>query len=190
MAPGVPWIHKGMGPPGGHPLAISRSRPTRTHCGFSQVEALVASAILMMTVTQSTALFTNSMQATSKAKLRDGLNAAVNADLEQVRHEVAKWALTTTNDGQLAYNPDATSCANGTLAQALLSERSNELPVVSTVDLAGVPMTQGTVQVNRTITVPTDNTNLIAVNYATTSDSPIAIKLSTTLTMPAQGWCP
>jgi hypothetical protein len=76
------------------------------------------------------------------------------------------------------------------LAQALLSERSNELPVISTVDLAGVPMTQGTVQVNRTITVPTDNTNLIAVNYATTSDSPIAIKLSTTLTMPAQGWCP
>jgi len=151
---------------------------------------LVASAILMMTVAQSTALFTNSMQATGKAKLRDGLNAAVNADLEQVRYEVTKWALTTTNDGQLAYAPDATSCANGTLAQALLSERSNALPVVSTVDLAGVPMTRGIVQVNRTITVPTDNTNLIAINYTTSTDSPISIKLSTTLTMPAQGWCP
>lgn len=186
----VPWTRKGMAPPGCHPLTIRGLRHSRTHRGFSQVEVLVASAILMMTVAQSTALFTNSMQATGKAKLRDGLNAAVNADLEQVRYEVTKWALTTTNDGQLAYAPDATSCANGTLAQALLSERSNALPVVSTVDLAGVPMTRGIVQVNRTITVPTDNTNLIAINYTTSTDSPISIKLSTTLTMPAQGWCP
>ena len=33
-------------------------------------------------------------------------------------------------------------------------------------------------------------TNLIAINYTTSTDSPISIKLSTTLTMPAQGWCP
>jgi len=154
------------------------------------VEAMVASAILMMTVTQSTALFSNSMQATGKAKLRDGLNAAVNADLEQVRHEVATWAMTATSDGQLAYNPSATACAAGTLAQALLSERFRQLPSLTTVDLTGIPMRQGTVQVNRTITVPTDNSNLIAVNYATSAASPISLRLSTTLTMPAQGWCP
>ena len=151
---------------------------------------MVASAILMMAVTQSTALFTNSMQATGKAKLRDGLNAAVNADLEQVRHEVATWAMTATSDGQLAYAPDATACANGTLAKSLLAQRTSQLPVISTVDLTGVPIRQGTVQVNRTISVPADNNNLIAVNYATTSGSPITIKLNTTLSIPAQGWCP
>ena len=151
---------------------------------------MVASAILMMAVTQSTALFTNSMQATGKAKLRDGLNAAVNADLEQVRHEVATWAMTATSDGQLAYAPDAAACANGSLANSLLAQRTSQLPVISTVDLTGVPIRQGTVQVNRTISVPADNNNLIAVNYATTSGSPITIKLNTTLSIPAQGWCP
>ena len=174
----------------GDPLKPLANTQRRSTGGFSQVEAIVASAILMITLTQSAALFTNSMQATGKAKLRDGVNAAVNADLEQVRHQVSTWAMSTTSDGQLAYNPDATACANGTLAQALLANRSSQLPVASTVDLTGIPMRQGTVVVNRTLSVPTDNQNLLAVNYATTASSPISIKLSTTLTMPAQGWCP
>jgi len=154
------------------------------------VEAMVASAILMITVTQSTSLFTNSMQATGKAKLRDGVNAAVNADLERVRNEVSKWAMSANNDGQLAYNPSATACSGGTLGQTLLTDRSSQLPVASTVDLTDVPMRQGTVVINRTITVPSDNKNLITISYATTANSPISLKLNTTLTTPAQGWCP
>lgn len=179
-----------MAPPGGHPLKPSTTRPHPRAQGFSQVEALVASAILMMTVTQSTALFTSSMEASGKAKLRDGLNAAVNADLEQVRHEVAQWGLTNTSDGQLAYNPDATACANGSLAQTLLAQRSTQLPIASTVDLTGIPMRLGQVEINRTITIPSNNNNLININYLTTPGSPITINLNTTLTMPAQGWCP
>jgi len=179
-----------MAPMGGHPLNI-QERPRRKRSrGFSQVEAMVASAILMMTVTQSTALFTNSMQATGKAKLRDGVNAAVNADLEQVRHEVAKWSLSANNDGQLAYNPSASACADGTLAQSLLTERSSQLPVVSTVDLSGVPMQQGNVVINRAVTIPSDNQDLIAISYSSSLDSAISLKLNTTLTTPAQGWCP
>lgn len=181
---------RGMAPPGGHPLNINLRRHRKQARGFSQVEAMVASAILMMTVTQSTALFTNSMQATGKAKLRDGVNAAVNADLEQVRHEVSKWSLSANNDGQLAYSPTASACADGTLAQALLTDRSSQLPVVSTVDLTGVPMRQATVVINRAITIPSDNKNLIAISYSSTADSAIALKLNTTLTTPAQGWCP
>lgn len=187
---GLRWSQRGMAPPGGHPLNPRSARDPKHSGGFSQVEALIASAVLMMTVSQSTALFTNTMQATGKAKLRDGVNAAVNADLERVRHEVSKWALSSTTDGQLAYNPDATACAKGTLAQALLTDRSSELPVVSTVDLTGVPIRQGNVVINRTITVPADNTNLIAINYATAANSPISLKLNTTLVTPAQGWCP
>jgi hypothetical protein len=51
-------------------------------------------------------------------------------------------------------------------------------------------MRQGTVVINRTITVPSDNKNLITISYATTANSPISLKLNTTLTTPAQGWCP
>jgi Tfp pilus assembly protein PilV len=184
------WRNKGMAPVGGHPLNIRDHRRRTQSGGFSQVEAMVASVILMMTVTQSTALFTNSMQATGKAKLRDGVNAAVNADLEQVRHEVSKWSLSANNDGQLAYSPSASACAGGTLAQALLTDRSSQLPVVSTVNLSGVPMRQGNVVINRTITIPSDNKNLIAISYSSTADSAISLKLNTTLNTPAQGWCP
>jgi hypothetical protein len=74
------------------------------------------------------------------------------------------------------------------LAPNSLSQEA--LPVASTVDLTGVPMRQGTVVINRTITVPTDNKNLITISYATTANSPISLKLNTTLTTPAQGWCP
>ncbi len=151
---------------------------------------MVASVILMLTVSQSTALFTNCMQATGKAKLRDGANAAINADLERVRHEVSQWSLSSTSDGQLAYNPSATACANGTLATALLTDRINKLPVASTVDLNGIPMQQGSIVINRTITVPTDNANLIEIHYATQANSAISLKLNTTLSTPAQGWCP
>jgi len=171
-------------------LKIQTPRNRKRSAGFSQVEAMVASAILMITVTQSTSLFTNSMQATGKAKLRDGVNAAVNANLERVRNEVSKWATTTNSDGQLAYNPGAAACSSGTLGQTLLTDRANQLPVVSTVDLAGVPMRQGPVVVNRSISVPSDNKNLIAISYTTTANSPISLKLNTTLTTPAQGWCP
>jgi Tfp pilus assembly protein PilV len=179
-----------MAPLGGHPLKIKTSPHRKRSAGFSQVEAMVASAILMITVSQSASLFTDSMQATGKAKLRDGINAAVNADLERVRNEVSKWAMSANTDGQLAYNPSATACSSGTLAQTLLTDRSSQLPVVSTVDLTGVPMRQGNVVINRTISVPSDNKNLIAISYATTANSPISLNLNTTLTTPAQGWCP
>jgi hypothetical protein len=51
-------------------------------------------------------------------------------------------------------------------------------------------MRQGTVVINRAITIPSDNKNLIAISYSSTTDSVIALKLHTTLTTPAQGWCP
>ncbi len=162
----------------------------RQSSGFSQVEAMVSTVLLMLTVSQSTALFTNCMQATGKAKLRDGANAAVNADLESVRHEVSQWSLSSTTDGQLAYSPNAIACANGTLAETLLEDRESQLPVVSTVDLSDTPIQQGNIVINRTITIPDDNANLIEINYATQSNSVISYKLHTTLATPAQGWCP
>jgi hypothetical protein len=51
-------------------------------------------------------------------------------------------------------------------------------------------MQQGSIVINRTITVPTDNANLIEIHYATQANSAISLKLNTTLSTPAQGWCP
>lgn len=171
-------------------MRTRRDRHQQCSRGFSQVEAMIASAILMLTVSQSTALFTQSMVATGKAKLRDGANAAVNADLERVRHEVSQWAMSSTSDGQLAYSPDASACSKGTLGQSLLNDRASELAVASTVDLTGIPMRQGSLAINRTISVPADNKNLISIHYTSTANSTISLKLNTTLTTPAQGWCP
>ncbi len=151
---------------------------------------MVASAILMLTVTQSTAMFTQTIEATGQARLRDGLNAAINADLEQVRHQVSTWVLSSANDGQLAYAPPTQACADGTLAGALLAEQTSQLPPVSTIDLSGVPFGAETITVTRTIGTSPDNTNLLTVKYEATEGASTTTKLNTTLITPAQGWCP
>jgi Tfp pilus assembly protein PilV len=158
--------------------------------GFGLVEAMVAAFLLMAAVAQAVSLFFASINASERARLRDGLNAAINADLEQVRNEVAGWAITTTADGQLAYLPATANCANATLGTALLAAKSAELPSSRVLDLSAAPIKLRGITVNRTIAVVNGNSNLIQVSYATASGSPINMVESTTLSIPAQGWCP
>ena len=109
-----------------------RHRPKPcSSAGFSQVEALVASAVLMMAVSQSLNLYGSTLQATGKAQLRDGINAAINADLEQIRHTISTWALTESSDGQLAYSPSNEACESGALASSLLADHAASLPTSS-----------------------------------------------------------
>ena len=97
--------------------------------GFSLAEALVSSMIMMTVTSQSLSLMTDSMQAYSKARLRDALYAAVHNDLEDVRHELASWKAAQSNDGQLIYEPDSSSCSNNTLGSDFIEEKqtNNEL---------------------------------------------------------------
>lgn len=158
--------------------------------GVGLVDAMVSSSILMVIVSQSAGLFGNSMNAISNSKLRDGLNAAISADLELVRHEVADWASAENVDGQIRYNPDEASCSSGTLGETLLAAKSNELPVASTIDLSDAPTTLQGVTISRAIEVDPSNKNLIRISYTTSDGSSINVKQNTTLTTPAQGWCP
>ena len=128
----------------------------------------------MVAVSQSLSLNGSTMRATSEAQLRDGLNAAINADLEQIRHSISSWAQSERSDGQLAYAPGAQACEAGTLGIALLAEQATDLPT-STIE--------------RTISTSPENSNLIVVRYRTGNDSPVALKQQTTLAIPAQGWC-
>lgn len=157
--------------------------------GVGLVDAMVSSSILMVIVAQSTQLFGHSMQALNKGKLRDGLNAAISADLERVRHEVSDWARTSGGDGQLAYQPSEPACRSGALGEALLADKQAQLPVASSIDLTQAFGGLKGLRVNRSISLAPENKNLIRIAYTTVPESSIQISQSTTLTPPAQGWC-
>ena len=157
--------------------------------GVGLVDAMVSSSILMIIVSQSAGLFGNSMNAISKSKLRDGLNAAISADLEQVRHEVADWASAAQMDGQIRYAPDEAACSAGNLGETLLRDKAAELPGASTIDLSQAPNTLQGIRIDRSIAVDPSNKNLIKISYSTADGSAISVNQSTTLVSPAQGWC-
>ena len=132
------------------------------------------------------------MQALGKSRLRDEINATIHRDLEDVRQVVSAWKAdgSMTNNGQLAYLPDTANCNNGTLATALLSDNTTTLPASSILDLSNSSTPLQGLQVSRTIGTSVGNTNLIQVDYSTTSSSSLKTKVNTTLAIPAQGWCP
>jgi len=161
----------------------------REAAGFSQVEVLVGSALLMMAASQSLSLFSSSLQATGKAKLRDGLNAAIHSDLELVRHQVAEWARGESTDGQLSYAPSTTTCSQANLGTALLAEKASALPATGSLDLSSAPLQLRGITINRSISTVPGNANLLQVSYSTGSNSPISVTQTATLAIPAQGWC-
>lgn len=155
-------------------------------------ESLVSSFILVGLVTQTGRLFGDSIQALGKGRLRDGVNAAIHRDLEGVRQLVSTWKVdgSMTTNGQLSYLPDLESCQNGTLASDLLSDNAGVLSTVSVLNQSGGSAALQGIQVARTIGTVVGNENLIQVDYATSGSSSVKAELSTTLVIPAQGWCP
>ena len=158
--------------------------------GVGLVDAMVSSSILMLIVSQSAGLFGQSMNALSKGRLRDGLNAAISADMELVRKSVAEWASDTSMGGQLTYAPDPATCDAGTLGQALLADPSSGLSTgTSTVSLNGPPTPPQGISIERTVAVDPNNPNLIHVSYATNAGSSMNVEQNATFATPAQGWC-
>ena len=157
--------------------------------GLGLVDAMVSSSILMVIATQSMGLMGDSMAAIGKSQMRDGLNAAISADLELVRHNVAEWSKSTSVGGQLTYNPDNSACDAGTLATALLSDTSSGLEIgTEEVSLADAPTKLQGFTISRTINVDPDNSNLIRISY-TTDGGIINVEQNASMTTPAQGWC-
>jgi len=148
-------------------------------------ESLVSSFILIAMATQSGKLFGDSIQALDKSRLRDRVNAVIHQDIEEVRDRVALWKIdnSMTVNGQLAYIPNENHCVEGTLATALLNDNTQELPATTTV------MQFEGLTVERNVRTATGNANLIQVNYFTSGSNRIKTEISTTLSIPAQGWC-
>lgn len=159
---------------------------------MSLTESLISSFILIGMATQTGHLFGDSMQALGKSRSRDNINAAIHRDIEDVRQLVSTWKADTsmTTNGQLAYWPEETQCDNATLATALLSDNALMLPSSSTLDLSSTSTKLHGIEVTRTVGTVAGNTNLIQINYTTSSNSSLKTEVSTTLSIPAQGWCP
>ena len=152
--------------------------------------------ILMTVTSQSLSLMTDSMQAYSKARLRDALYAAVHNDLEEVRHELASWKAAQSNDGQLIYAPDRNSCSINTLGSTFIDDKqSNNELLNGNINLNDIPISKRGVSINRTTSTTSNsasnpgNENIIIVEYASQTGSLIPIKQKAHLLVPAQGWC-
>ena len=169
----------------------------QTHAnGFSLVEALISSAVLMTVTSQSLSLMTDSMQAYSKARLRDALYAAVHNDLEEVRHELTSWKAAQSNDGQQIYAPPSDSCSNNTLGSDLIVDKHADGKLIDgNINLNGIPISKRGISINRTTSTAANSTsnpgneNIIIVKYLSPPGSLIPIKQKAYLLIPAQGWC-
>ena len=153
-------------------------------------ESLVASVILMTIATQASQVFGDSMQAIGKSRQRDEINTSIQRDIEEIREIVSLWSINTTGtDGQLSYNPPQSDCENSILAKTLLSDQSSQLPASQVLNLSNISSPLQGLQITRTIQTLPGNKNLILINYSTTGHSKIKTQVSTTMSIPAQGWC-
>ena len=158
---------------------------------MSITESLIASVILMSIASQSSQVFGDSMQALGKSRLRDGVNTAIQRDIEKIREIVSLWKLdnTMSTDGQLSYVPPQADCEDSTLATTLLVDESAGLPASQALNLSNISTPLQGLQITRTIGTLPGNENLILLKYSTPGSSTINTQASTTLSIPAQGWC-
>ena len=153
-------------------------------------ESLVASVILMTMATQASQVFGDSIQAIGKSRQRDGINTSIQRDIEEIREIVSLWSINTTGtDGQLSYDPPQSDRENPILAKTLLSDKSSQLPASQALNLSNISSPLQGLQITRTIQTLPGNENLILINYSTTGHSKIKTQVSTTMSIPAQGWC-
>ena len=153
-------------------------------------ESLVASVILMAMATQASQVFGDSMQAIGKSRLRDEINTSIQRDIEEIREIVSLWSVNTMGtDGQLSYDPPQADCEDSILATTLLSDQSSQLPASQVLNISNISTPLQGLQITRTIGTLSGNENLIHLNYSTSGHSKIKTQVSTTMSIPAQGWC-
>ncbi len=161
-----------------------RPAPGTTDSGFSVVEVVIASVLLIVAIAATSDVFTNFSRNFTSSRLRDGLSALIAEDLENLRGQVAAYGSPTTTAGQVTYSPIASVCNTATLAADMVATNTATFPATSTIT---APPRLRNVVVNRTITA---NGNRLEVSYATANGSPISLRLQSTLVPPAQSWCP
>ena len=167
-------------------------------------EVLVSSLILLILLSQSQRIFSESLGAVGGSRRNDAIVTRIQEDLEDIRHCVSLYALPTAisgscddvakdvtraqtmPNGQLVYFPDEKACFDGTLASDLIDQ--SILPVNGILD-NNQAISLDNVLIDRQITVDPGNENLLQITYTTSGSSSKPVQ-SFTMSIPAQAWCP
>ena len=156
--------------------------------GVGLPEALVSSTILMAMVAGASGLFADSMGAMQNSRMQDALNAGVNANIEQVREDLAGYA----SSGNGEYNPTALSGSLGEdFVKTILDPTNsggydqdgdgNDDGIQTTVSIGGENVT-------RTVLW---NGNSIEISYSHVGDDGTTTSMQgTSMVAPAAGWLP
>lgn len=167
-------------------------------------ESLVSSFLLMLFAGQSGRVFTYSMEAAGKTKIRDQVALIISSDLETLRNQVNLWKVDSNNlndyglpiNGEMSYEPSTEMCTNNTIGKDLLNDQTlssqgnlssqeSETSLVTEIEIPNTGMI-----IVRTISSKAENYNLLNIHYKVDSQSLKQSDQSTTLMMPAQAWCP
>ncbi|OUU91294.1 MAG: hypothetical protein CBC35_09800 [Planctomycetes bacterium TMED75] len=142
--------------------------------GVGLPEALVSSTILMAMVASASGVFSNSMSAVNQSQIQDSLNAGVNANIEEVRNDLASQFLNSST-GQYA---PTTSDLGADFLTTMTDEDSAQDGVQTLLNVGGQ-------QVQRTITA---DGHTIEISYTHVAEAEQIS--STTMISPAAGWLP
>ena len=144
--------------------------------GVGLPEALVSSTILMAMVASASGVFSNSMSAVNQSQIQDSLNAAVTANVEEVRNDLASQ-FPQSDAGE--YDLTALSSDLGAAFLTTLADEDSAQDGVQTL------LNVGDQQVQRTITA---DGHTIEITYTHVGEAEQIS--STTMISPAAGWLP
>lgn len=157
--------------------------------GVGLPEALVSSTILMAMVASASGLFADSMGAMQNSRMQDALNAGVNANIEQVREQLANYA----SSGNGEYNPLASEA--GSLGEHFITtelDPDNKFGYDHDNDGAadGIRTTE-TIGGENVIRTVLWSGNSIEISYSHVGDDGTTSTVQgTSIVAPAAGWLP
>lgn len=146
--------------------------------GVGLPEALVSSTMLMAVVTGASGVFSSSMSAVGQSQIQDALNAGVNANIEEVRNDLASQFMDDAT-GKFVGLPSSTDLGEAFINQDKYQNADQDLTEAGVQTLLDV----GGEQVQRSIIA---NGHTIEISY--THVSAAEQISSTTMVSPAAGW--
>jgi hypothetical protein len=189
-------------------MIIAPHASKRNPQGFSYIEGLVASLVLLFAATMATRLFTDFSSRFQASRQRDSIQALVTRDLGQLRLLVNSYCRLNENkantgplmpcigekptqDWNGAYNPDDSvpngDCDSGLLAEAMVASNPDFFPLSITLDQGTISSPLSSISITRTLT-PTGSE--LTATYVSRFNDQIKARTATTLVPPALGWCP
>ena len=162
-----------------------------------------------MLLASGTNLYMESLGALRDSRMRDGINSAIQDDLEEIRNTMEGFRADTSTNGMLVYYPDSdpdqlTHLASDADQMALnfIVDNAGTFGAIGDVDGDGSDDLQGDlptsnlsdhlagITITRTISVVSGSPHLIQVTYTSQGNSKITTEHKSEMAFPAQSWLP